>query len=85
MQRASCRQPGIFELLGVGDFKYGIVWGESIANGIEVNSYPGYVSTTSQYTAYEPSYWEQRRTYAGKERGACTNLELDGSNPRAGT
>jgi hypothetical protein len=47
MQRASCRQPGISKLLGVGNFKDGIVGGESIANGIEVNSYSGYISITS--------------------------------------
>lgn len=75
MQRASCRQPSISELLGFGNFKDGIVGGESIANGIEVNGYPGYISTTSQYTAHESARQEQGKTCAGKGRGASTDLE----------
>lgn len=42
MQRASGRELGILELLGLCDFEHGVVRREPFADGVEVNSCSGF-------------------------------------------
>ncbi len=46
MQGASSGQLGIFELLGGSNLEGSVVWGESLANGIEMDSNSSYFASS---------------------------------------